>query len=216
MSRPRSALVVRGGWEGHEPVAATELFIPFLVDSGFEVTTSDTLDVYTDAERLAATDLIVQCWTMGTITSEQSAGLRQAVAAGTGFAGWHGGIVDAFRNDPAYLQLVGGQFAEHPGGIKPFDVRVVGGHAVVDGLTDFSVESEQYWVLTDSHNVVLAETTHDGAGEPWGVPVTVPVVWTRSWGAGRVFVSTIGHRVSDFDTAEVRTITERGLLWASR
>jgi type 1 glutamine amidotransferase len=44
----------------------------------------------------------------------------------------------------------------------------------------------------------------------------VLVVWTRQWGLGRAFVSTIGHKIEDLDRREVRTLTERGLLWASR
>ncbi len=215
----RRALVVRGGWEGHNPVGATELFIPFLHANDFEVTISETVEVYGDADLLAATDLIVQCISFGTIDETQVAGLSAAIASGTGFAGWHGGIVDSFRNSSAYLQLVGGQFAEHPGGIKPFSVEIVpaaASHPIVDGLDGFEVESEQYWVLSDAHNEVLAQTTHGADTGPWGVPVTVPAVWTRSWGAGSIFVSTIGHRVADFDVPEVRTLTERGLLWASR
>jgi type 1 glutamine amidotransferase len=30
MTATRKALVVRGGWEGHRPVEATDMFIPFL------------------------------------------------------------------------------------------------------------------------------------------------------------------------------------------
>ncbi len=30
----RTALIVRGGWDGHQPVQATEVFIPFLEDNG--------------------------------------------------------------------------------------------------------------------------------------------------------------------------------------
>jgi type 1 glutamine amidotransferase len=43
-----------------------------------------------------------------------------------------------------------------------------------------------------------------------------PAVWLRPWGKGRVFVSTIGHKLDDLDHPAVRTLTERGLLWASR
>jgi type 1 glutamine amidotransferase len=218
MSEHRTALIVRGGWDGHDPIGVTEFFTPFLVDNGYRVTVSETLDTYLDADLLAATDLIVQCWTMGTITDEQLTGLRTAIANGTGFAGWHGGIADAFRSSTFYLQLVGGQFVDHPGGIRDFDVAIrdaAASHPIVAGLSGFRVESEQYWVLSDALNDVLAETTIPAEG-PWGVPVTVPTVWTRPWGLGKIFVSTVGHRLSDFDVPEVRTITERGLLWASR
>src|SRR5690625_5453142 len=90
MSTQRNALVVRGGWEGHEPVATSELFIPFLKESGFTVSIENNLEVYADPQIMAQTDLIIQCWTMGEILSEELAGLRQAIENGTGFAGWHG------------------------------------------------------------------------------------------------------------------------------
>ena len=134
----RQALVVRGGWDGHRPVEATDRFVPFLRENGFAVTVSDDLAVYADAALLARTDLVVQCWSMGAATEEQIAGLVAAVRAGTGLAGWHGGIVDAFRASPPYLQLVGGQFAEHPGGFVDHAYSVVAeraDHPVVAGLS---------------------------------------------------------------------------------
>ncbi|MDX3784773.1 ThuA domain-containing protein, partial [Streptomyces europaeiscabiei] len=88
----KKALVVRGGWEGHQPVEATELFLPFLRSNGYAVRVEESTDVYADTAEMAGTDLIVQCVTMSEITGEQLAGLTSAVVAGTGFTGWHGGI----------------------------------------------------------------------------------------------------------------------------
>ncbi len=133
----RRALIVRGGWEGHAPVEATERFVPFLKEHGFSVQVSDSLDVYVDAELLEQTDLIVQCWTQGEITDAQVFGLSDAVRAGTGLAGWHGGIVDAFRWAPDYLHMTGGQFAAHPGKFVHYEVSVVperAEHPIVAGL----------------------------------------------------------------------------------
>jgi uncharacterized protein len=216
----RRALVVRGGWEGHVPVEATSRFIPFLQDEGFEVSVHDDLDVYVDADELARTDLVLQCWTQGTATDEQVSGLAAAVRAGTGLAGWHGGIVDSFRASPDYLHLTGGQWAAHPGNFVEHSVSFVperADHPIVTGLGGFDLNTEQYWTLTDGLNDVLA-TTHFSAGPdtPWHEDLVVPAVWTRLWGEGRVFVSTIGHKLEDLDVPEVRTLTERGLLWASR
>ncbi|MBB5078828.1 ThuA domain-containing protein [Nonomuraea endophytica] len=213
----RRALIVRGGWDGHQPVTITDTFVPFLKEHGFAVAISDELAVYEDADRLAATDLIVQCWTMGTISREQSAGLAAAVRAGTGLAGWHGGIVDSFH-DHGYHLLTGGKFVMHPPGFLDHTYQLSAehaGHPVITGLGDFAIHSEQYWVLTDPRIGVLATTTFP-PDEPGDRPTVMPAVWTRTWGRGRVFVSTIGHKPDDFDVPEVRTLTERGLLWASR
>jgi type 1 glutamine amidotransferase len=217
MAAIRRALLVRGGWDGHVPHEATDSFAPFLTSAGFEVSTSDTLDVYTDADRMAATDLIVQCWTMGTITEGQLTGLLDAVAAGTGLAGWHGGIADSFRASPEYLRLVGGQFLAHPDGFVDYEIRVVSDHPIVAGIDRVALHTEQYWVMTDPLNEVLATTTlPHGPDTPWQADVTVPAVWTRRWGAGKVFVSTVGHKMEDLNVPEIRALTERGLAWASR
>jgi len=191
--------------------------------AGFAVDIADDLDVYCDRDRLAQTDLIVQCWSEGEegaeLTAQQSSGLVGAVAAGTGFAGWHGGVLAAFR-DPAYLRMVGGRFLFHPPEFLTYRVEIAAehaGHPVVDGLADFDVHSEQYWVLTDARNSVLASTCVDPRDGGQGIgSVSMPVVWTRRWGAGKVFVSAVGHRLEDLVEPTVRTLTERGLIWAAR
>jgi uncharacterized protein len=220
VSNRKRALVVRGGWEGHSPVEATERFIPFLQEHGYVVDVHDNLRVYTDADELARTDLVVQCWTQGVATDEEVMGLSAAVQHGTGLAGWHGGIVDSFRGSPDYLHLTGGQWAAHPGGFVDYEVSVVpdrADHPIVAGLTTWKHHTEQYWTLTDELNDVLATSSFEvGSDTPWREETVVPAAWTRQWGAGRVFVSTIGHFPEDLDVPQARTLTERGLLWASR
>lgn len=209
-----NALVVRGGWDIHQPVEATDSFVPFLRDNGFTVEVADDLAVYTDERLLARTSLIVQCWTEGELTDEQFAGLDRAVRAGTGFAGWHGGMVAAFaRRD--YQWLTGGWFVCHPDGFVPHTLTVARpDHPITAGIGTVELNTERYWLLSDAHNEVLATITFP-AQEPWGEQVTHPAVWTRRWGSGRVFVSTVGHHLPDLDVPEIRTLTGRGLLWAA-
>lgn len=228
----RRALVVRGGWDGHAPVAATELFLPFLEQNGFAVRVEESPEIYADADELAATDLIVQCVTMSEISKPALAGLIAAVENGVGMAGWHGGIADSFRNSSDYLHLIGGQFATHPGrepehrpgtpedNYLPYrvDLTALGRtHPITAGLDDFDLETEQYWVLHDDLIDVLATTTHPTQPwHPWHRPVTSPVVWTREWGRGRIAVATPGHSVDVLQNPNVKMLIERGMLWASR
>lgn len=221
MPTARRALVVRGGWEGHDPVGATDLFIPHLRDSGFEIAIEDTLEVYGDTQFMREVDLIVQCWTMGEILPAELAGLREAVEAGAGFAGWHGGVIDSFRMASDYLQMMGAQFAAHPNDAVRHTVQITperAEHEIVAGIDpQFSLTTEQYWLLTDPLNDVLATTTIPaGESTPWDQDVVNPVVWTRRWGAGKIFVSAIGHTVADLEVPQVREITQRGLVWAAR
>jgi uncharacterized protein len=229
----KHALIVRGGWTGHEPVETTDSFLPFLAEHGYEVRVEETTAVYADADYLAGVDVIVQTVTMSTIEAEELSGLIAAVAAGTGLAGWHGGIADSFRNSSDYLQLIGGQFATHPpraprselageaaDNFLRHTIDIVperADHPIVAGISDFELTTEQYWVLSDEYNDVLATTTLAARDfDPWHRPVTCPAVWTRQWGEGRVFVSTPGHELAVVADPNVRTIIERGILWASR
>ena len=228
----RRALIVRGGWDGHQPVEATELFIPFLETNGFEVRIEESPEIYADAAALAETDLIVQAMTMSTIESAQTAGLRAAVEAGTGLAGWHGGIADSYRNDSDYLQFIGAQFAAHPGkhpdertGEQPDNyvphrismTATAAAHPITQGIGDFELVTEQYWVLHDDYLDVLATTTQAvREWDPWRREITSPAIWTRQWSSGRIFACTPGHRVEVLENPNVRTIIERGMLWAAR
>jgi uncharacterized protein len=169
---------------------------------------------------------------MGGISGEEVAGLRTAVASGTGFTGWHGGIADSFRDSSDYLQLVGGQFATHPG-TEPsartggpednylahtVEITELGRqHPITAGIDDFALTTEQYWVLHDDLSDVLATTTHPTRPwQPWHRPITSPAIWTRLWGEGRIVVTTPGHSLDVLQDASVRTVIERGMLWAAR
>lgn len=174
----------------------------------------------------------MQCMTMSTIERDEFNGLRTAVENGTGLAGWHGGIADSYRNTSDYLHLIGGQFACHPGkhpdertgaqadNYVPYTVNMLpaaADHPITRGLSDFDLVTEQYWVLADDYIDVLATTTQKvRPWDPWNREVTSPAVWTRQWGQGRIFVCTPGHNLKVLEDANVNTLIERGLLWASR
>ncbi|MET0715603.1 MAG: ThuA domain-containing protein [Mycetocola sp.] len=233
MTLQRRALIVRGGWDGHQPIETTNSIIPFLESNGFEVRVEDSTAVYADADYLATVDLIVQTNTMSTIEKDELAGLIAAVRSGTGLGGWHGGIADSYRNSADYLHMIGGQFAHHAAKASKdqldgsqadnylrHTINIVperADHPIVAGLSDFELETEQYWVLSDDYNDVLASTSVAARDfDAWNRPVTTPAVWTRQWGDGRIFVCTAGHRLEVLDDSNVRTIVERGLLWAAR
>lgn len=209
------ALMVWGGWDGHEPEQTTERFAALLRERGFDVTVTGDLDVYLDADRLARQSLIVQCVTMGTISPEQVKGLLDAVRGGVGFAGWHGGAGDSFRNTPEYQYLVGGQWVAHPGNIIDYRVQITAEHAITRGLTDFAMHSEQYYLHTDPSNAVLATTTFTGEHDAWIAGTVMPVAWTRTYGQGRVAYCALGHVNADFEVTEARELTLRCLLWAA-
>ncbi len=214
----KKALVVRGGWDGHEPVQTTDIFIPFLKENGFDVTVVDgSMDIYTDEAFMSSLSLIVPAWTMGQISGEQEGGLLKAVRSGVGLAGWHGGMCDSFRNNTMYQFMTGGNWVEHPGGIIDYTVQISKPEdPIVAGLGEFAMHSEQYYMHTDPGNEVLATTTISGDTYPWVAGTVMPAVWKRKFGEGRVFYSSLGHVASDFQVPEAKIIVQRGMLWAAR
>ncbi len=212
----KNALLVWGGWDGHEPKQCVDIFAPFLQENGYQVRISDTLDVYTEEDYMKSLQLIVPVWTMGQISGEQERGLLDAVRGGIGLAGWHGGMGDSFRNNVDYQFMVGGQWVAHPGGVIDYRVNVINhDDPITKGLSDFAMHSEQYYLHTDPSNEVLATTTFNGDHAYWINGCVMPVVWKRKYGEGRVFYSSCGHVAADFDVPEAREFVKRGMLWAS-
>ena len=213
----KHALMVWGGWEGHEPKQCVEVFAPFLRQQGYEVRVENTLAPYTEEDYMQSLNLIIPVWTMGEITNEQLDGLLEAVSSGVGIAGWHGGMGDSFRTRTEYQFMVGGQWVAHPGGVIDYTVNIADtDDAITAGLSDFGMHSEQYYMHVDPGNKVLATTTLSGEYCPWIAGCVMPLVWKRTYGEGRVFYSSLGHVATDFQVEQARIIMERGMLWASR
>ena len=176
-----------------------------------------TLSIDEDLYREMKLQAVREDRDVSTITEEQERGLLDAVSAGTGIGGWHGGMADAFRNNPAYQFMVGGQWVAHPGSIINYRVNIIDREdPITRGLDDFQMHSEQYYMHVDPSNEVLATTTFSGQHCAWIEGTVMPVVWKRSFGSGRVFYSSLGHVAKDFAVDEARTLTERGLIWAAR
>ena len=213
----KRALIFRGGWSGHEPVQTSDLVAGELRKRGMEVEIFDQQECLLQPELETKYDLILPVWTMGTLIPEGSAALRKAVLNGVGLAGWHGGMCDAFRQDTEYQFMTGGQWVAHPGNVIDYRVEITGHDPIVDGIGDFDMHSEQYYMQVDPGNEVLAVTRFNGAVCPWIDGTVMPVVWKRRYGNGKVFYSSLGHVAEDFRrTPQSLEIAVRGILWAAR
>jgi len=212
----KKALIFWGGWEGHTPERSAAVVESLLKPHGFDVSVQPGTQVLANAD-LSAFDLIVPMVTMSTIEKAELAALVAAIRAGTGLAGFHGTMGDSFRNEPDYQFMVGGQWVAHPGNIIDYRIKVEKpSDPVMAGIGDFDFRSEQYYMHVDPANEVLASTTFSGEFLDFIDGVTVPVVWKKRFGQGRVFYSSLGHTADEFDVPQMRTIFERGALWATR
>lgn len=211
----QKALIVYGGWQGHDPKETSHLFAGLLRAAGLEVTLSESLDSFLDADLMDSVDLVIPVYTMSSISREQETALLDAIREGRiSIGGWHGGMADAFRNNTEYQFMVGGQWVAHPGNIIDYRVNITDRrHPITAGLDDFDMRSEQYYMHIDPSNQVLATTTFSGDHAFWIDGTVMPVVWTRAYGKGKVFYSSLGHVIDDFDVPQAREIVRRGLLW---
>lgn len=216
----KKAWIFQGGWDGHEPKQTSERFAGMLRRNGFEVEIFDSLDPLGNLDALMALDLMVFCWTMGEIKPEYTRNVSRAVGAGVGLAGCHGGMCDAFRNDTEWQFITGGQWVAHPGGDGvEYTVNICHGSSpITEGLEDFKVCSEHYYLHVDPAIEVLA-TTRFPVVQYYhcaNKPVDMPVAWTKLWGNGRVFYTSLGHHDDVFEKSpSAAVLMERGMLWAA-
>jgi type 1 glutamine amidotransferase len=215
----KKALIVQGGWQGHQPKEVSEIFRVVLEEEGFEVEVSDTLEAFADAEKLLGLDLIVPVWTMGEIDKQYAKNVSEAVQSGVGLAGCHGGMCDSFRNNVDWQFMTGGNWVAHPGndGVE-YVVNIKGSTSpLVEGIEDFTVSSEQYYLHVDPAVEVLATTRFPIVEGPHSLnkAVDMPVVWTKRWGVGRVYYNSLGHQANIIDIPQVKLLMRRGFLWSA-
>jgi hypothetical protein len=214
----KRALIVWGGWDGHEPRQVAEWFTQILTAEAYEVEIADSLAAFDDTEKLQTLDLIVPQWTMGELTKERAEAVSAAVGAGTGLAGLHGGMCDSFRTNVLWQFMTGGNWVAHPGGDGvEYTVNIKNSSSpLVAGINDFVVHSEQYYLHVDPAVEVLATTRFPTV--TWyhsaNRPVDMPVLWTKRWGLGRVFYCSLGHHADIVQMPEVTEIMTRGFRWA--
>lgn len=212
----KTALIFWGGWEGHEPETCSKILSEMLTAEGFDVRREEGTGVLAEGG-LDRYDLLVPLVTQVQVEKEPLQNLIDAVEAGSGLGGFHGGMADAFRMEPPYQFMVGGQWVAHPGNIIDYRVNITRPEdPLVAGIGDFDYRSEQYFMHVDPGIEVLATTTFSGEHAPWTKGTVMPVVWKHRYGAGRVFYSSLGHVASEFEVPQMKEILRRGLVWAAR
>ena len=219
----KNALIVWGGWDGHEPEGVANFLGDILGAEGFNVTISPTLDSFADEALVFAQNLLIPVYTMSEISKEQFEPVRKAVAElGIGMAGCHGGMCDAFRTNTEWQFMTGSQWVAHPGndGVR-YMVNINGSvsHEITAGLPDFEVVSEQYYLHVDPGVNVLATCDFPVPGVEGphtGNPCKMPQVYTKMYGKGRVFYNALGHQRNVLEAEVPKELMRRGMLWAAK
>lgn len=215
----KKALIVWGGWLGHQPEEVAAIFRGQLEAEGFEVEVSDTLEAFADAEKLKSLDLIIPLWTMSKIEQKLVDNVSAAVQSGVGLAGSHGGMCDAFRENVDWQFMTGSQWVAHPGndGVR-YTVNISNSSSkLTEGIEDFEVSTEQYYLHVDPAVEVLATTRFPVVPGPHSAnkPVDMPVIYTKRWGQGRVYYTSLGHQANIMEIPVVMELMRRGFLWCA-
>lgn len=205
MAEALKTLIFAGGVIHDFKAVGAAVRVTLEAAGGFAVDyVEEDLDVLT---RLDPYDLLVFHYTMGEITPAQLDGLLGWVASGKGYAGIHS-AADSFRGCEEYRAMVGGHFVTHPK-YRDYQVSILDpGHPVTEGLDEFFVKDEQYILDYDPRVRVLATSLWKGAA--------MPVVWTKTWGEGRVFYLALGHDGPACEHPMFKTLLTRGALWAGK
>ena len=106
----KKALFVYGGWPGHEPTKCRTSSSRGCAPTASRSRSPTRRRLTPTPHSMSTIDLVTQVWTMGTIEKEPLKGLLAAVKNGTGMAGWHGGMGDAYRQETEYRYMVGGDW----------------------------------------------------------------------------------------------------------
>lgn len=131
--------------------------------------------------------------------------LDQFVSNGGGLLALHSATA-SFKETFHYFKILGGRFIGH-GPVESFRIQRQAGSLVFDDIPDFTVFDELY--LHELEPDIEVHFYSQYQGKP------VPIVWTRNWGAGKVFYAVPGHTSASMRCKPFQKIIRRGLQWVS-
>ena len=216
---PRSVLAIGGnGFPFHRfEERGPEITAAF--DDRIDVTRTTDKDDLVD---LSGYDAVLDYLTDSSLTEAQREGLLSFVSEGGGYVGIHcasdltstepddpDDVID-FHDDPfpELRDLIGGHFITHPEQAA-LDIHVVDHHhPITAAMEHFTVWDEPYVVDVDDDVRVLARMDHPEHAD-------TPVVWTKEYGDGRVFYSSLGHGTPSLTHDGVQRLVRDGTRWAA-
>ncbi|MDO5968548.1 ThuA domain-containing protein [Flavivirga aquimarina] len=198
--------VAGGSWHDHLGVAA--VLRRFLeVRHDYHITYSEDFNVFTRS--LDSYDVIIMNGMPASMTNDQFTGFSKAVEEGKPILGLHSATA-ALKKDEKhkvlYNALIGADFSKHPP-IHTFPVKIIKpSHPIVENIGDFTIYDEMYFYHGQVEgNTVLIEAEHEG--------VKTPIAWTRTYGKGKVFYTSLGHSVGAATNKYFQQLVLNALIW---
>jgi type 1 glutamine amidotransferase len=204
----------------HAGQAITQIGLEFEPDAFHVTSTEDPAQI--NAANLANYDAVI-FFTSGELpfNNAQKDALLQFVRSGKGFIGLHS-AADTLYSWPEYGDMLGGYFQTHPWTQtvslenQDFTHRIT--QDVGSGLT---INDEIYqfraWSRAAVHPLLrlnMNSVPPDDARPDRRPDNDYVLAWTKSYGAGRVFYSALGHFDAVWDDFKVRRFLKQGILWA--
>ena len=155
----------------------------------------------------------------GTLSDQQKVDLLAFVHdQGKGFIGGHASTV-AFYDWPEYGEMIGGfmdgEFPVQPTQLIIEDPAFPGAAAFPTTFADQFPYLKAPYDRGDVHTILRLDPAHLTPEQLARRPdADFPVVWTKSYGKGRVFISSLGHLDEPWDDPAVRNLHLEGIKWA--
>ena len=204
MAKKRVLVLIGGEWHAFERCAA-------ILKRFLEAADRYTAEVTTNRDALKRNairrfDAVLAYTQGGKLTREQEAGLLEFVKRGGGFVGLHCATV-SWLHSRGYRDMIGATFKDH-GPVFEIPVTVAPGRCwMTDRIQDFRITDELYLLDgVDARSVDVLATAQ------WKHK-TCPVMYTKSYGDGRVFYIALGHDERAFRHAAFQKLVVRGLDW---
>lgn len=222
-------VLILTGVNNHDWRATTPVLREILEQTGrFEVRVNEEAQGAT-GETFSAYDALLLNWndwkkTRGPWWGESTRqALAEYVRGGKGLVVYHASN-NAFDGWEEYDKLVGGTWRATAGHapIHAYTVETkTPEHPVMKGITSFQTTDELYHRLSMQPNIqVLASAFDDPkncgrGGKNCGTGQHEPLIWTVSYGAGRVFSTALGHNVEALKSPGFVATLQRGAEWAA-
>lgn len=164
------------------------------------------------ADSLKQYDLIVNNSLFMEPTEDQQKAFFRFIESGKPYFAVHAGHV-SFLNADKYAGMIGGTFINHDD-IKTFEVKTCDfwygweaeskkyRHPIVRNLGDFKTLDELYLVQFNTPDIeVIARAEYH------------PVMWTKTWGKGKILCLTLGHGEFSQQNPGFRSLFINGTKW---
>ena len=196
-----------GSW--HDLLGVADVLRRFLeLRHDYHTTYTEDLDVLTRS--LEDYDVILINGMPDQMSEAQLKGLEEAVKGGKPLLGLHSATAALQRDKKEdltrYNAILGANFARHPP-IHTFPVTVtVPNHPITQNIGNFEIYDEMYFYNTNMHgNQILIEAEFEAE--------KTAIAWTRQYGNGKVFYTSLGHGVGAATNSYFQQLVLNALQW---